>query len=316
MKKISLVVVACLLIAVGCKKDDPENPYETLESVQVDNPSVDEIPIGNFAWLHGKVFKPTCANSGCHDGTFEPDFRTISSSYNSLVNHPVISNNAAMSFTKRVDPGSASASLLNERLTADIPNSSGMMPLEVDEESDWEELSDSYIAQIQAWINAGAPDMFGNLPTEGSSDLPPIVIGLVTFPSGNTITPYTRDPDGAGIPPIQVEAGLIDIWVSVYDEVTPMQDIEVNELRYATSLDGLELAAVTPFVTTDFLTAQDFSGSDVPYFRKATIDLSSANSGQVFFLRTSFSDGVNNTVDTPNEGSNPFLTAIFALEVL
>jgi hypothetical protein len=27
----------------------------------------------------------TCANSGCHDGTFEPDFRTLEGSYNTLL---------------------------------------------------------------------------------------------------------------------------------------------------------------------------------------------------------------------------------------
>ncbi|MBK7268515.1 MAG: hypothetical protein IPI07_03030, partial [Flavobacteriales bacterium] len=32
--------------------------------------------------------------SGCHDGTFEPEFRTIASAYNSLVYHPVIANDA------------------------------------------------------------------------------------------------------------------------------------------------------------------------------------------------------------------------------
>lgn len=316
MKRIGLFIIFIILIVSGCKKEAAENPYDAIEPIQVDNPSIDELPVGNFAWLQGKIFQPTCANSGCHDGTFEPDFRTISSSYNSLVNHPVISNDDLLSFTKRVDPGSISSSLLNERLTTVIPNSSGIMPLAVDEGSDWNELSDSYIAQIQAWIDAGAPDMFGNIPTEGSSDLPPTVTGLVAFPSGNTTNPYTRNPEGTGTPPIQVEAGLIDIWVSVYDEITPIQDIQINELRVATSLSGLEQSTVTLFEASESLTAQDFVGNQVPFLRKATINLSSASSGDVYFLRTSFSDGVNNTVDTPNEGSTPFLIAIFALEVL
>ncbi|MGB0423298.1 MAG: hypothetical protein ACPGED_03200, partial [Flavobacteriales bacterium] len=265
--------------------------------------------------LHGRIFSPTCANSGCHDGTFEPDFRTISSAYNSLVNHPVISNDATFSFVNRVTPGSASTSLLNERLTADIPNSSGIMPLEVDEDSDWDSFDQEYISRIQDWINIGAPDMFGNLPGSGNSDLPPLVEGLVVFPSGNQTTPYIRDPEATGITPIVVEAGLVDVWVRATDDNTAAELLSINELRIAPAVDELDDAPSVLFTSGSSLLAEDFSGSAVNFIHKATLDLSTYTSGQTFFLRTYFSDGVNQTVSTPNAGSNAFITSIFVIEI-
>lgn len=309
-----LGIAACM---VRCKKETPENPYDGIIRVQNDNPDADDLPVGNFAWLHAKVFKPTCANSGCHDGTFEPKFNTISSSYNSLVNHPVISNDAGFNFVYRVVPGSASQSLLHERLINDIPNSSGIMPLVVDENSDWNDLSSSYISAIVDWINGGAPDMFGNMPGGAESDLPPRVEGLMVFPEGNTSTPYERDEDGIGITPILVEAATIDVWVYVTDDETAPQNLGVNELRYAENVDGLDSAPANLFITGSNVNGLDFSNSPVNFLHKATIDLTGVASGTTFFLRTYFDDGVQGNVTAiPNASSNEIITSIFVIRVL
>src|SRR5436190_551220 len=87
----TLFIVVSLLYS--CKKDEVKNPYAEVQPVvHNDNPDLATLPEGSFAWLHAKIFRPTCANSGCHDGTFEPEFRSINSAYNSLVHHPVIAN--------------------------------------------------------------------------------------------------------------------------------------------------------------------------------------------------------------------------------
>ena len=118
---IGALTVAALM--ASCRPETPPNPYDDLPPVvDTDGLVVPPLPEGNFAWLHQQVFAPTCANSGCHDGTFEPDFRTVGSAWNTLVNHPVIANDAAMSFNRRVVPGSVSNSFLFERLTVNIPN--------------------------------------------------------------------------------------------------------------------------------------------------------------------------------------------------
>ena len=162
---ILLLFITIMIVFSSCKKKY-DNPY--------DDPALDPPPGSatpslsdptNFAYLHEKIFAPVCANSGCHDGTFEPDFRTISSAYNTLVYAPVITNDAAGTFTYRVEPGNSAKSLLHERLTNFIPNTSGLMPLAVDPDSDWNQKDQTYITYIKNWIDAGAKDLFGNVPS-------------------------------------------------------------------------------------------------------------------------------------------------------
>ena len=156
-----LVYIGCLcFIFLGwrCKKES-DNPFENAKNDGVGNNDTIIIPADNFAYLHERIFKPTCANSGCHDGSFEPDFRTVSSSYNTLVNQQCIINDANNSYEFRVKPGAPENSLIIARLTSFIPNSSGVMPLEVDPDSDWKEKKEEYIQNIKDWIKKGAPNI-------------------------------------------------------------------------------------------------------------------------------------------------------------
>ena len=165
MKKHQSILGALFLLLAlcTCKKKDTANPYDSIDrTVPNYNPTPASLPEGSFAWLHANVFKPTCANSGCHDGTFEPEFRTMASAYNSLVRQPTISNDSAQSFSVRVLPGDANGSWLHERLINFVPNTSGIMPLVTEPSSDWPAKKTMYIQKITDWINAGAPDMYGN----------------------------------------------------------------------------------------------------------------------------------------------------------
>lgn len=311
-----LSILACMVIAVGsCKKKTVENPYE-VETVIIDNPSSDELPYGNFAWIHAKIFKPTCANSGCHDGTFEPHFSTISSSYNSLVNHPVISNDAQFSYTYRVVPGSLSQSLLYTRMTQNIPNTTGIMPAVVDADSDWLSMGTVYKNVIKAWIENGAVDMYGNAPGGAGGDFPPQVEGFAVFPQGNTTEPYSREEDGIGITPVLVESGLVDVWVRVTDDNTASTSISVNELRFATAISGIDASSPILFSTSGTLQATDFTNNPATYYHKATLDLSGYTSGTSLFIRTYFSDGVQATTTViPNDNSNEIITSIFVMKI-
>lgn len=301
----------------GCKPEEPENPYDAIPPIVDDTDLGAQLPPGNFAWLHANIFQPTCANSGCHDGSFEPHFTTVSASYNTLVNHPVISNDASFSFEKRVVPGNVDASLLYERLTNEIPNSSGIMPLVVDPGSDWNSRKTEYLAAIAAWINAGAQDMFGNLPLSGTADFPPTVEGLMVFPAGTTSVAYGRDPESEAITPILVDAAPIDVWVAVVDDNTSPPQMGINELRWAESIDGLATAPPLIFSNAQNTTGEGFTGASVSYFHRATIDLTGVQSGTVFFLRTRFDDGVQQQpTEIPNDGSNAVITSLFTLQVL
>lgn len=167
MKKLGFLCLLSLLL-LACKKKEAAKPYLDA-ALQPPPPPVDTLLMGPYAFasLYRDIFQPTCSNSGCHDGNFEPDFRTIESSYNTLVYQPIIKNNPAGEFTYRVLPGNPNASVLIERLTNDIDGISGIMPLSVDPGSDYTAKKSEYIERIRQWIERGALDVMGNPPTSG-----------------------------------------------------------------------------------------------------------------------------------------------------
>ena len=73
------IVFAVLLTSTffACKKDEvPENPYDKVDYSTNTNPDPNPDP-NSIQGLYKNIFQPKCANPGCHDGTFEPDFRSI-----------------------------------------------------------------------------------------------------------------------------------------------------------------------------------------------------------------------------------------------
>jgi len=64
-----------------------------------------ELPPASFSGLNADIFSKSYPLSGCYDGNFEADSRTVESSYNTLVNHPIIKNDTQGSFSVRVKPG-------------------------------------------------------------------------------------------------------------------------------------------------------------------------------------------------------------------
>lgn len=143
-----------LLALISCGTEQPPNPFDIGTGEPVDTAN-----LTGFAALHEKFLEPRCANPACHDGTFEPDFRTVEGSYNTLVYHPVVKNDANGTFEYRVVPGDVNQSwLINRLMTAN--DTLGRMPLYA-EPLTWDE-----VKEFSDWIMAGAPDARGNLPIE------------------------------------------------------------------------------------------------------------------------------------------------------
>lgn len=143
-----------LLALISCGTEQPPNPFD----IGIGEP-VDTANLNGFAALHEKFLEPRCANPACHDGTFEPDFRTVEGSYNTLVYHPVVKNDENGTFEYRVVPGDVNQSwLINRLMTAN--DTLGRMPLYA-EPLAWDE-----VKEFSDWIMAGAPDARGNLPIE------------------------------------------------------------------------------------------------------------------------------------------------------
>ena len=317
----SLVFFFMVLVVVSCKKDGEEltNPYEGLTvPVDNDNPDADALPEGSFAWLHAKVFRPTCANSGCHDGTFEPEFRTISSAYNSLVNHPVIANDPGNNFSYRVVPGNHQQSWLYQRLTVEVDNTSGMMPLATDPGSDWPELSNFYVEKIAQWIDDGAKDMFGNpAPAAGVNGIP-LAYGMAVFPTGNTTNPYPREENPTlGVGSILVPTGPVDLWFGAVDDNAGVNNFTSFSMKVSSNITDFSNAVEVPCTLSGPITALDFTDNTTQLYYKATFDFSGIPAGEQRYVRVYINDGVQPSVtELPNSSSNYFWFLLFSLKTI
>src|SRR5881392_1918465 len=74
----------------GCKKEPVPlvNPYDGV-NYKIDSASQAVPDPNSIVGLHKNIFSTRCALPGCHDGTFEPDYRTVQSTFSTLVYQPV-----------------------------------------------------------------------------------------------------------------------------------------------------------------------------------------------------------------------------------
>ena len=313
--KIVLVFVGLFLLVYSCKKDKPVNPFDDPSLLPPEELIVVEtLDPNSFAYLHKYIFKPTCANSGCHDGTFEPDYRTMYSTYNTLVYHPTISNDMSNSFTYRVLPGNAEMSMLHERLTEFLPNSSGIMPLSVDPGSNWPANKTAFIQNITNWINNGALDMYGNAPSEGN--VQPELIGIAVFISGDTTSILPRI-DGSNSPIGIPQFNTIDIWFSFSDDLTSASQLTVNQYKLNTAPYNFlpnyngSIQIVAPIIRDDLW------GNPVSFTHKATINLSGYSQGSFVYIRAFVQDADHQApVELPNDGSSTGMIINFTLKII
>jgi hypothetical protein len=94
-----------------------------------------------FSSIQVEVFSTSCALSGCHAGSQNPNL-SAGQSYNNLVNVSSLENPSML----RVKPGESGNSLLIKKLTGD--GTSIMPPAG--------QLSQAKIDSIASWINKGA----------------------------------------------------------------------------------------------------------------------------------------------------------------
>ncbi|MFM7232984.1 MAG: hypothetical protein ACKOZM_00240 [Flavobacteriales bacterium] len=310
----NLILGVFLFALYGCKQESV-NPYDAI----VDVPTVQDttnFPPGTFPYLYTHIFKPTCSNSGCHDGSFEPDFRSMNSAYNTLVHHPVIANDETNSFDYRVVPGDTSASLLHERLLRFLPNSSGIMPLAVENDSDWPARKTEYITAIKNWIMAGAPDISGNPAPPLNTNQLPMNYGLAVFPPGNSTNQYQRGSPGLiGIGPFVILDGNADVYIYPYDDNAGLFNFETLSWEVSLSATNFQPVLSGEFEPTLVIYAPDFGGNISPFTRHALIDLSDY-SGQTVFMRLRINDGVQSADSyIPTADSNPFWYAVYSFQI-
>jgi hypothetical protein len=203
---IAILVVSCRKEIIRNEPDAPFNPYDT---VDYSNGAIDDVEIdsASFLGLHTYIFSKTCAVPGCHDGSFEPDFRTVQSAYNTLLFAPVIKNDDDGTFTYRVIPGDTALSWLHERITTD-DEILGRMPL-------YDTLYPQEREKITQWILNGAPDVFGQVPEQ--ADFQPTTYGYVVYENDTTGMRLDTNRNDF-LSPVEIPIGsTAEFWFGFYD---------------------------------------------------------------------------------------------------
>lgn len=280
-----LLIISALLSS--CKSGDdgpPINPFDIpLPPPDMIAPPPDS---SSIVGLHAYIFSKSCAVPGCHDGSFEPDFRTVQSSYSTLVFHPVVKNNAQNSYEVRVKPFDTDASWLFNRVTTD-DQILGRMPLYDNP------LTSGQIQSIKNWIGAGAPDMFGQVSALPNTQ--PQFEGVAAFLdfSGFEVRVDTiRDGDFAPFGVLRNRN--LTMWFAVQDDSTALQDLANSTVYF--SADPFDFANATTENMTYSSTAKvvpDFfgPGREGRFHWNLTVNTGSFPANALTYFRYSVEDG-------------------------
>ena len=308
MKKLFPYLVLIVLAGASCTPD-VENPFDDPNNFPPeDTTGIENIDPASFVGLHQNIFKPTCANSGCHDGSFEPDFRTIESSYNTLVFHDIVKNNPTGTYEYRVKPESLSESIMWLRLNEDIDGISGIMPLDAfyDPESEWTANKAEHLGNISTWIMNGALDMFGNAP--GGNDQQPGIAGIYAEADGNPIDLYNR---------INVPTGSqnVSVWFAISDLETPVSNLEYNKVKMSGKIEFDDTAAT--WYDLQLLgapeTHQSFLNEPANFQHKFNFDATTFPPDSTFYMRVYIKDPLQpDTTNIPQDGSQFYIKRKFS----
>lgn len=227
----SVFLISLLMVIHSCTKEDPDpaNPYDSI-NYNTDTTGTQTPDPFSITGLHKNIFSTRCNVPGCHDGTFEPDFRTIQSSYSTLVYQRVtkVTVNNVDSFIYRVIPFDTTNSFLHERITTVTTD---YMP------SNGNRLSQTEIQQINTWILNGAKDINGNIPV-APNNLPNIT-GYIAF--DDALYQHRIDTvryQQVSYNPFVVQQGdTIRIVFFVQDDSTAAQDLQLNQLKWSLDKD-------------------------------------------------------------------------------
>ncbi|MFN4123576.1 MAG: hypothetical protein ACK4GL_09780 [Flavobacteriales bacterium] len=311
MKIIASIGLILLIVITSCKKEEYINPYSLSNNNNGNgNNGEPTIDPNSIAGIHQRILKPTCANSGCHDGTFEPDFRTVESSYNTLVYHPVIKNNPQGIYTYRVIPGNVQLSQFYKRLIEDIDGQSGIMPLSIEPDSDWEAKNQEYISNIYNWIQNGARDIFGNTPQQAAAPIQ--LTGMVaTLPGSNQA--LSRSTQNSAI---QIPTGVssIDLWFAIVSGNSSASDLAFNQAYFSSDINNFPQSAGQSLQIASTQNWPGFSGNPMPYSFKITVNVNQLPSN-LSYVRLQIKVNENDaTIEMPNNGSAAHVKQYYSLE--
>jgi hypothetical protein len=287
MRKFLFFAFIMLFVLMNCTEDNlPINPYDDVDygdSTLV----IDTVSATSFVKLHRDILGPSCNVMGCHDGSFEPDFRTVQSSYNTLVYHTIIKNNLAEDFTYRVVPGDTGLSVLHERLTnCCFVNITDRMP----QDNIGNALPETDLDAVTAWILEGAKDITGAIPNE-PNNLPNVQYFLVMNATYDSTYSENRIGELFYNPFLMPNNEQVNFIFRVKDDQTLAKDMLLNQLsisEYSDDFSNAIMASAITFEQTNKVWLLSF-------------DTTILQSGRTYFMRYTINDGDNPTnITYPN----------------
>lgn len=294
-------VCALLLLTQGCDKDKPlpDNPYDDIVR---DDTTQGEIYVDSLTitYVHKKVLSSRCALPGCHDGNFEPDFRTPQSSFSTLVYATINKNNTAQSFKYRVLPYNKAQSVLYERVTnCCFVTQDDRMP----QDNIGNILPDSSLNMIATWIDNGARDMFGQVAKLPNNE-PVIQYYAAANTTFSTYYSLTENRiDSVYYNPFIIDQSISSFYigVKVTDDSTAESQLQFNKLKISTSPNNFNGAST--------YTGTYFNGFGQSIWL-VTIPATSLPMNDTLFMRYYVNDGQhqNNTEFPRNETLFPYKT--------
>lgn len=305
---IPVVTISILLLIHSCKKPNENLPHNPYDDIHRDDTTSYGIPLDSLTitYVHKKVLSTRCALPGCHDGHFEPDYRTPQSSFSTLVYASIIKNNTAATFKYRVIPFDTTNSVLYERITnCCFVTQNDRMP----QDDIGVPLPDSSINLIASWIMHGARDMFGNVAKLPNKE--PTINYFVAFDTISLLPPFafptlrydTVRMDNIYYNPfiVPLNKGKFYFAVNVTDDSTADGSMLVNKLKISTDADN-------------FSSAWQYTGTYVSYGGLSvwltTIPASSLPANDTLYMRYYVNDGnhANNTEFPRTEMVAPYKT--------
>lgn len=322
----SILGVLIMIVMLSCgdtykesvaPQDPPINPYDTVTyHIDMGQDTLTLDPT-SFPGLYNNIFSSTCNQPACHDGTFEPDFRTLVGAYNTLVFHPISKNyNPAVDGRQplpyRVTPGEPQLSMMYKRISEHLPPNFEQMP------SSGVALSQEKMDQIKSWIEGGALDIYGNSPN--LADLQPFCIGAV----GQYVDLFNFRADTARGGTITNPFGILrdqklKLWFAFQDglpdqSVTFGEFLNPGKVKFSTRLfefDNaieLDLEKSGSPLEINSVFSQPFT-DNIPHYHSVTFtpaDLG-MQSGEIYFMRTYVRDQ-DHAEDTENpKTDSPFI---------
>ena len=140
------ILLFTLLVACG-SDDTTKPPPDDVEDIDPLGSITSEAAPGSLDDLHERIISQRCSGQPglCHNGQFEPNLSTPALTYAYLVNRPGIEKSDRL----RVKPGDSASSLFIDKIKG-INGVATQMPLGA------APLEAADVAEIEAWINAGA----------------------------------------------------------------------------------------------------------------------------------------------------------------